>query len=123
MRLRSQLGVAERLPKGSIEFSMLGPGAHLRAHCGPSNHRIRLHLPVVLPPIEDGQRELARMRVGEGESMSRAWVAGRVTAFDDSYEHEVWNNASTARVVLMVDASRQATLSCVPSLLIVSGRF
>ena len=70
------------------------------------------------------------MQVGEGKP--RAWVAGKATLFDDSYlvrsrapcllipsqsaplvlpdtcmllcqQHEVWNNASTARVVLMVD--------------------
>ena len=79
------LGVAERLPKGSIEYSMLGPGAHLKAHCGPSNHRLRLHLPIVLPPVEGGERAKARMRVGDEASASRAWVAGKVSVFDDSY--------------------------------------
>ena len=122
------LGVADSLPKGSIEFSMLAPAAHLKAHCGPSNHRLRIHLPILLPSA--GENARARMQVGEGKP--RAWVAGQATLFDDSYlvrsrapcllipsqlaplvlpdtclllcqQHEVWNDASTARVVLMVD--------------------
>ena len=63
------LGVADSLPKGSIEFSMLAPRAHLKAHCGPSNHRLRIHLPIVLPSA--GENERARMQVGEGKP--RAW--------------------------------------------------
>ena len=75
------LGVADSLPKGSIEFSMLAPRAHLKAHCGPSNHRLRIHLPILLPSA--GENERARMQVGEGKP--RAWVAGKATLFDDSY--------------------------------------
>ena len=40
------------------------------------------------------------MRIG---AERRHWTAGRVTLFDDAYEHEVWNNASSARVVLLID--------------------
>jgi aspartyl/asparaginyl beta-hydroxylase (cupin superfamily) len=40
------------------------------------------------------------MRIG---AERRRWRAGRVTLFDDSYEHEVWNNASSPRVVLLID--------------------
>jgi aspartyl/asparaginyl beta-hydroxylase (cupin superfamily) len=30
-------------------------------------------------------------------------VEGEVLAFDDAFEHEVWNNSTRTRVVLVVD--------------------
>ena len=111
----SSFGVAERLPKGSIEYSMLGPGAHLKPHCGPSNHRLRIHLPIVLPATIQENEQVRMIVAGDGDppgptatatatgsecvavarsrpgvvdcsNTSRAWVAGRATIFDDSYE-------------------------------------
>ncbi|EDQ86738.1 uncharacterized protein MONBRDRAFT_33739 [Monosiga brevicollis MX1] len=34
---------------------------------------------------------------------SRAWANGELLLFDDSFEHEVWNNASQPRVILIFD--------------------
>jgi hypothetical protein len=34
---------------GSNWVSRLAPGTHLKAHCGPSNFKLRLHLGVVVP--------------------------------------------------------------------------
>jgi beta-hydroxylase len=31
----------------------------------------------------------------------RQWEEGRVLVFDDSYEHEAWNDAESVRVVLL----------------------
>ena len=92
-------GAAAALPKGSMEFSLLAPGARLRAHCGPSNHRLRLHLPVVVPPCPE---RACALRVGDE---ARAWREGEVLVFDDSFDHEAWVDARAAgeRVVLMVD--------------------
>ena len=40
--------------------------------------------------------------MGDGEA--RAWVAGRVTILDDSFEHEVFNDADDEhRVILLID--------------------
>jgi hypothetical protein len=42
------------------------------------------------------------MRVGDGEA--RPWVAGRVTILDDSFEHEIFNEATEeTRVLLLID--------------------
>ena len=41
-----------------------------------------------------------QMRVGNS---SRAWVEGRVSVFDDSFDHEVWNGCSAPRAVLLID--------------------
>ena len=42
----------------------------------------------------------ARIRVG---SEVREWEEGRVLILDDSFEHEAWNPADEARIVLLVD--------------------
>eukprot|EP01062_Namystynia_karyoxenos_P012058 TRINITY_DN14322_c0_g1_i1.p1 TRINITY_DN14322_c0_g1~~TRINITY_DN14322_c0_g1_i1.p1 ORF type:complete len:578 (+),score=178.15 TRINITY_DN14322_c0_g1_i1:69-1736(+) len=86
---------ARDLPKGSMEFSVLSPHSHLKAHCGPTNHRIRLHLPVLLPP-----EGAPSMRVGE---VKREWHMGKVLVLDDSFDHEVWNPTSYPRAVLLID--------------------
>jgi aspartate beta-hydroxylase len=78
---------------GSHFFSRLAPGTRLSAHCGPSNFRLRCHLGLVVP---DG----CRIRVG---SKTRTWRAGECLVFDDSFEHEVWHDGDTDRIVLIAD--------------------
>ena len=78
---------------GSAYFSLLAPRTHIRRHCGPTNARLRLHLGLVVP---DG----CSIRVGDEV---RTWVEGRCLLFDDSFEHEVWNDADEERLVLIVD--------------------
>ncbi len=40
------------------------------------------------------------MRVG---NETRMWQEGRCLIFDDSWEHEVWNDSNSDRVVLLVN--------------------
>ena len=82
-------------------------GAAVRPHCGPSNHRLRLHLPLLVPkrckqPSRAGQQGTAGIRVA-GEV--RRWRRGAVLVFDDGFEHEVWHSCGgqAARLVLIVD--------------------
>lgn len=79
---------------GSAYFSVLTPGARLRPHCGPSNARLRLH--VGLSVSGD-----AGMRVG---NETRRWREGEALLFDDSFEHEVWNEGDAPRLIFIVDA-------------------
>lgn len=74
-------------------FSILRPRAHIPAHTGVTNTRTIVHLPLVVP---DG----ARFRVG-GET--RAWREGEAFAFDDTIEHEAWNDSDEIRIVLILD--------------------
>lgn len=53
---------------------------------GPTNKKLRVHLPVLAPA-----RGLSRLRVG---SETREAVAGKALVFDDSFEHEAWNDSS-----------------------------
>lgn len=33
----------------------------------------------------------------------RTWTEGEIMVFDDSFEHEVWHNGTTYRLILIVD--------------------
>ena len=78
---------------GSHFFSGLAEGTHLSAHCGPSNLRLRLHLGLVIPPG-------CTIRCGDE---TREWRAGECLIFDDSFEHEVWHEGDSERIVLICD--------------------
>jgi aspartate beta-hydroxylase len=82
-----------RAPGGLIYFSRLAPKTRVAPHAGPTNLRLRLHLGLDIPPN-------CALRVG-GES--RSWQPGRCVVFDDSFEHEVWNDSDHERTVLVVD--------------------
>jgi hypothetical protein len=84
----------ERSP--SILFSVLKPGAHITAHTGLINTRLICHLPIIVP-------EGCSFRVGNDV---RAWQTGRCWAFDDTIEHEAWNNSDSTRVILLFDIWR-----------------
>jgi aspartyl/asparaginyl beta-hydroxylase (cupin superfamily) len=77
----------------SAFFSILKPGAHIPAHTGVTNTRAIIHLPLVVP-------EGCRFRVG-GET--RPWREGEAFAFDDTIEHEAWNDSAERRIVLIFD--------------------
>ncbi len=77
-----------------VFFSRLKPGAHIPPHYGLTNTRLTTHLALVIPPD-------CTIRVG---SEIHTWTEGRILAFDDSYEHEVWNRADVDRVVLIFEA-------------------
>jgi beta-hydroxylase len=80
-------------------FSILGPGKHIPAHRGPYKGVVRCHLGLVVP--EPSER--CRIRVGEKFA---SWREGEVLLFDDTYDHEVWNDTAGVRVVLFLDVVR-----------------
>jgi aspartyl/asparaginyl beta-hydroxylase (cupin superfamily) len=74
-------------------FSILKPHTRIPPHTGVSNTRTIVHLPLVVPPG-------CAFRVG-GET--REWVEGQAFAFDDTIEHEAWNDSDEPRIVLILD--------------------
>ncbi len=80
-------------------FSILSPRKHILDHRGPYKGVLRYHLGLVVP--EDA--EACRIRVGED---IRHWEQGRSMVFDDTFNHEVWNDTDETRVVLFVDVLR-----------------
>lgn len=80
-------------------FSILEPGKHIPAHKGPYNGVLRVHLGLILPqPVERVQLRVLEQRLH--------WQEGKVLVFDDSFEHEVWNDTDGVRVVLFLDIDK-----------------
>ncbi|XP_068233185.1 aspartyl/asparaginyl beta-hydroxylase-like isoform X7 [Palaemon carinicauda] len=79
--------------RGQVKFSVMDPGTHVYAHTGPTNCRLRAHLGLVIPSG-------VQMRVAD---QMVNWEEGKIFIFDDSWEHEVWHNGTTKRLVLIVD--------------------
>ena len=77
-------------------FSLLKPGTHIPPHHGMLNARLIGHLPLIVP-------DNCAMRVGDEV---RPWHVGHLTIFDDSIEHEAWNDSAETRVVLLFDIAR-----------------
>lgn len=77
----------------SAFFSMLKPHTRIPPHTGVTNTRAIVHLPLIVPPD-------CGFRVG-GET--RAWEEGKAFAFDDTIEHEAWNDSDDLRAVLIFD--------------------
>lgn len=80
-------------------FSILSPNKHIPPHRGPYNGVLRLHLGLRIPV----DRMNCKIRVGNDFGY---WQQGEALIFDDSYEHEVWNDTEEIRVVLFVDFVR-----------------
>ena len=74
-------------------FSALQPRTHIPPHTGSSNVRLLAHLPLILPGP-------ARFRVGNSV---KEWKMGQAWVFDDTIEHEAWNDADQMRVILIFD--------------------
>lgn len=68
-----------------VGYSALTPGAFLHPHHGATNTVLKLHLGLLVPQNSRGGA-CANLTVG-GET--RAWKAGGVLAFDDSFLHSV----------------------------------
>lgn len=77
----------------SAFFSMLRPRTRIPPHTGVTNTRAIVHLPLIIPPG-------CGFRVG-GET--RAWEEGKAFVFDDTIEHEAWNDSDALRAVLIFD--------------------
>lgn len=80
-------------------FSILKPGKHIPPHRGPYNGVLRFHLGLIVPE----PRERCRIRVGDQWAH---WEEGASLIFDDTLEHEVFNDTDGRRVVLFVDFRR-----------------
>ena len=77
----------------TVMFSILEPRTRIPPHTGSANARTTVHLPLVLP-------EGCGFRVG---AETREWRIGEAWAFDDTIEHEAWNDSDKPRAILILD--------------------
>jgi beta-hydroxylase len=77
-------------------FSRLAPHTHIKPHAGWAASVYRLHLPLVVPLG-------CRLRIA---TETRSWQEGRCLIFDDTVEHEAWNDSDLPRGVLLLDFLR-----------------
>ncbi len=80
----------------SVLFSLLRPGARIPPHTGLVNTRLICHLPLIVP-------RSCGFRVGND---TRAFVEGKAWVFDDTMEHEAWNESDQPRVILLFEIWR-----------------
>jgi aspartate beta-hydroxylase len=74
-------------------FSVLQPKTRIPAHTGVANFRLVVHLPLIVPAH-------CGFRVG-GET--REWRVGEAWVFDDTIEHEAWNDSDQTRIIFICD--------------------
>ena len=74
-------------------FSLLAPRTRIPPHSGVANTRLVCHLPLIVPPD-------CGFRCG---ATTCEWRVGEAFVFDDTIEHEAWNDSDELRVVLILD--------------------
>jgi aspartyl/asparaginyl beta-hydroxylase (cupin superfamily) len=77
----------------TVMFSVLAPRTHLPAHSSATNARLIVHLPIIVPGN-------CRFRVG---NTTRDWREGEAWVFDDTIDHEAWNDSDQTRVIMLLD--------------------
>jgi hypothetical protein len=77
-------------------ISVLQPGTHIPPHSGLLNTRLICHIPLIVPAN-------CRLRVGND---TRTVETGVPLLFDDSIEHEAWNDSDAPRAVLLFEVWR-----------------
>jgi aspartyl/asparaginyl beta-hydroxylase (cupin superfamily) len=94
------MAAVARLPQPLVKgaspnamFSLLAPRTRIPPHTGVANTRLVCHLPLIVPPN-------CGFRCG---ATTVEWRIGESFVFDDTIEHEAWNDSDELRVVLIVD--------------------
>jgi len=80
-------------------FSILEPGKYIPPHKGPSTACLRYHLGIQVPKDKDN----CYITVNDEKF---TWNEGDALIFDDTYNHEVYNNTNERRIVLFIDIER-----------------
>jgi aspartate beta-hydroxylase len=95
-RCPKTVALLDRLTAGACRDSMVsvvGPGGRIALHQDPDNLFLTCHLGIIIP---DG---CGMHLAGE----TRGWQEGRCIVFNAAFEHHVWNDSRSARIVLLAD--------------------
>ncbi|MFN3918443.1 MAG: aspartyl/asparaginyl beta-hydroxylase domain-containing protein [Flavobacteriales bacterium] len=82
----------------TAQFSLMQPKTKILPHRGYSKIVLRAHLPLIVP-------EGNLCGIGVGEEV-HYWKKGELVVFDDSFEHEAWNDSTEVRALLMFDIAK-----------------
>lgn len=89
----------EAIPGLNSAFvSILSPGSHIPPHRGVTKGLVTCHLGLIVPREGD-----ARMRVGD---RIVRWAEGETLVFDDTHDHELWNDTGATHVLLVIQFRR-----------------
>jgi aspartyl/asparaginyl beta-hydroxylase (cupin superfamily) len=99
-RCPETMKMLEKIPGVTTAFfSILSPRKHIPSHRGPWAGVLRLHVGLLVPE----PRDQVRIRIANQTCL---WQEGRCLIFDDTWNHEVWNDTDGYRVVLFIDFER-----------------
>lgn len=82
-----------------VFFSNLAPEKHIQPHHGNNHHVLRTQIGIdITNPEHTGLRVADKtIQLKNGEHFT----------FDDTFEHEAWNNDSSNRIVLIIDTCKK----------------
>ena len=81
-------------------FSLMLPRTHITPHHGYTQTVLRTHLGLVVP-----RASIDRLALRVGREVC-TWQEGAWLLFDDTQEHEAWNQTDQLRIVLLMDLVR-----------------
>uniref|UniRef100_A0A915JN52 Aspartyl/asparaginy/proline hydroxylase domain-containing protein n=1 Tax=Romanomermis culicivorax TaxID=13658 RepID=A0A915JN52_ROMCU len=102
--------IVQSLPKlmkncafGYVFWSILEPNCSIEKHRGPTNLRLRCHLPLQVPEPEKSTHCCLTV-----DDRNVEWTSGKCLIFDDSFEHSVRFESEkrkfvNSRIVLIID--------------------
>lgn len=93
---RTTEALADVPGRATAAIYLLDARSRILPHKGATHLLLRAHMGLVCPPG-------CHLRV---ESETRSWVEGAFLVFDDTFEHEAWNDTHTMRAILLVDFFR-----------------
>lgn len=97
--LPTTLSFAERTPNVvNALVALLEPGVTLSAHEGPYAGILRYHLALRVP-----EHHPPRLRVHDERY---TWRTGESIVIDDTFDHEVYNDSDSIRILLIIDIRR-----------------
>ena len=88
----------------SASFSFLAAGKHIPPHHGPFRGILRGYLVLDMPRRRTDGSPAAVLKVDQREYRL---PEGEFMLWDDTYEHEVWNDSDSVRIVLLLDIRRR----------------
>ena len=86
------------------------PGCHIGEHKDFNNKFYRLHIPLIIPKINNEitesfvvKTQSEKLCTLQVENDYRIWKNNEYFIFDDTCLHNAWNNTSDMRIVLLID--------------------